>query len=55
MLGKRDDSLRFYEHLCQQFGSEEDVKVRRLTSIACDIGNEFFKQIRSGSNGEGLN
>ncbi|CAG2206052.1 unnamed protein product [Mytilus edulis] len=54
MQRQRDDSLRFYKYLCQKIGFEEDVKVRRITSNVCDIGNGRFKQIRSGSNGEGL-
>ncbi|CAC5422709.1 unnamed protein product [Mytilus coruscus] len=55
MSRPRDDSLQFYEYLCQKIGSEEDVKARRITSIVCDIGNGRSKQIRSGSSGEGLN
>ncbi|CAG2230131.1 unnamed protein product [Mytilus edulis] len=54
MSRNREDSLRFYEYLCQKIGSEEDVKARRITSIVCDIGNVCFNQFRSGSNGEGL-
>ncbi|CAC5422708.1 unnamed protein product [Mytilus coruscus] len=55
MSRQRDDSLHFYEYLCQKIGSEEDVKARRITSIVCDIGSGRFRPIRSGSNGEGLN
>ncbi|XP_052106108.1 uncharacterized protein LOC127738778 [Mytilus californianus] len=47
-------SLHFYKYLCQKIGSEEDVKVRRLSLIVGDIGRKKMKQITSGSKGEGL-
>ncbi|CAC5387373.1 unnamed protein product [Mytilus coruscus] len=48
-------SLHFYKYLCQKIGSEEDVRVRRLTWIVNDIGSSrTHKQISSGSKGEGL-
>ncbi|CAC5401428.1 CCT2 [Mytilus coruscus] len=45
-------SLHFYKYLCQKIGSEEVVKIRRLTST---IFGETKSLIVSGSKGEGLN
>lgn len=47
------DSLNFYKYICQKIGSEEDVRVRRLTFVIVDNGSESC--ITSGSQGEGLN
>ncbi|CAC5423065.1 unnamed protein product [Mytilus coruscus] len=48
-------SLNFYKYLCQKIGSEEVVKIRRLTCIIDDLGVQGpDDQITSGSKGEGL-
>ncbi|VDI68065.1 Hypothetical predicted protein [Mytilus galloprovincialis] len=47
-------SLDFYKYLCQKIGSEEDVRVRRLTWIVHDLGFPEVPHITSGSIGEGL-
>lgn len=56
MNTRPDLSLRFYNFLCDEFGSPEVVKTRRLFFIARDtIMNSLeFTQITSGSTGEGL-
>ncbi|CAC5373927.1 unnamed protein product [Mytilus coruscus] len=50
-------SISFYKYLCQKIGSEEDVRVRRLSYIIDDIGTEIksLNKITSGSKGEVLN
>ncbi|VDI83204.1 Hypothetical predicted protein [Mytilus galloprovincialis] len=48
------ESLNFYKYLCNKIGSEEVVKIRRLTYGISDIGHPN-KLITSGSKGEGLN
>ncbi|CAC5372335.1 unnamed protein product [Mytilus coruscus] len=51
---EKGESLNFYKYICQRIGSEEVVRVRRLTFVISDIGqNETI--ITSGSKGEGLN
>lgn len=47
------DSLNDHKYICQKIGSEEDVRVRRLTFVIVDNGSESCKT--SGSQGEGLN
>ncbi|XP_071162573.1 uncharacterized protein [Mytilus edulis] len=47
-------SLDFYKYLCQKLGSEEDVRVRRLSWIVCDLSFPKSTRITSGSIGEGL-
>ncbi|CAC5406048.1 unnamed protein product [Mytilus coruscus] len=55
MSHSETESLHFYEYLCQKIGSEEVVKVRRLTCISEDMRcSKFISQISSGSKGEGL-
>lgn len=53
MHADKTESLHFYHYLCQKFGSEKEVKVRRLTFMAADTSSPI--QISSGSKGEGLN
>ncbi|VDI49688.1 Hypothetical predicted protein [Mytilus galloprovincialis] len=49
------ESLKFYTYLCQNIGSEELVKIRRLAFTILDLGQSFgHKTITSGSKGEGL-
>ncbi|XP_071154885.1 uncharacterized protein [Mytilus edulis] len=49
------ESLNFYKYLCSKIGSEEVVKIRRLTTTMIDMGQtDIFKNITSGSKGEGL-
>ncbi|CAG2218870.1 unnamed protein product [Mytilus edulis] len=49
------ESLNFYKYLCKKIGSEEVVKIRRLTTTMIDMGQtDIFKNITSGSKGEGL-
>ncbi|XP_071122587.1 uncharacterized protein [Mytilus edulis] len=49
------ESLNFYKYLCRKIGSEEVVKIRRLTTTMIDMGQtDIFKNITSGSKGEGL-
>ncbi|XP_052083346.1 uncharacterized protein LOC127720670 [Mytilus californianus] len=48
------DSVNFYNYLCKKIGSEEVVKIRRLTFLIYDIAqSDTF--ISSGRKGEGLN
>ncbi|CAG2248010.1 unnamed protein product [Mytilus edulis] len=58
-------SLNFYKYLCQNIGSAEEVKIRRLTCLIDDLGVQsnsddqsgkpiLDDQITSGSKGEGL-
>ncbi|CAC5372336.1 unnamed protein product [Mytilus coruscus] len=47
------ESVNFYKYLCQQIGSEEVVRIRRLAYVISDIG-QISKTITSGSIGEGL-
>ncbi|XP_071135981.1 uncharacterized protein [Mytilus edulis] len=55
MATDKSESLHLYKFLCQKIGSEQVVRVRRLTYTIGDIGNDSkFKQISSGSKGEGL-
>ncbi|CAC5367034.1 unnamed protein product [Mytilus coruscus] len=55
MSTEKSESLNFYKYLCQKIGSEEVVKIRRLTSTIRDIGHSKQSIITSGSKGEGLN
>ncbi|VDI61958.1 Hypothetical predicted protein [Mytilus galloprovincialis] len=48
------DSLTFYNYLCEKIGSEEVVKIRRVTFLIYDIG-QSDNFISSGSKAEGLN
>ncbi|XP_052079362.1 uncharacterized protein LOC127717660 [Mytilus californianus] len=49
------ESLKFYTYLCQNIGSDEVVKIRRLAFTILDLGQSFgHKTITSGSKGEGL-
>ncbi|CAG2246617.1 unnamed protein product [Mytilus edulis] len=50
----KSQSLCLYDYLCQKIGSEEVVRVRRITTLICDIGSAGDKRITSGSRGEGL-
>ncbi|CAC5372325.1 unnamed protein product [Mytilus coruscus] len=50
---EKHDSLKFYHYLCQQIGSEEVVRIRKLVLVINDIGQKYNK-ITSGSKGEGL-
>ncbi|XP_071151249.1 uncharacterized protein [Mytilus edulis] len=54
MSTDKSRSLDFYKYLCKKIGSEEDVRVRRLSWIVCDLGSTPGTQITSGSIGEGL-
>ncbi|CAG2223681.1 unnamed protein product [Mytilus edulis] len=55
MSTERCESLNYYKYLCQNIGSEEVVKIRRLACTILDMGNSNeFKTITSGSKGEGL-
>ncbi|VDI33334.1 Hypothetical predicted protein [Mytilus galloprovincialis] len=56
MSSENSLSLEFYKYLCQKIGSEEEVRVRRLTYIINDLGipHTSLNQITSGSKGEGL-
>ncbi|CAC5372328.1 TTC30 [Mytilus coruscus] len=47
------ESMNIYKFLCQKIGSEEVVKIRRLTFAINDIGKRC-QFITSGSKGEGL-
>ncbi|XP_063411520.1 uncharacterized protein LOC134694439 [Mytilus trossulus] len=57
---ERRESLNYYKYLCQQIGSEEVVKMRRLALTMIDIGKplacayNMYNTITSGSKGEGL-
>ncbi|CAC5365665.1 unnamed protein product [Mytilus coruscus] len=48
-----NESMNIYKFLCQKIGSEEVVKIRRLTFAINDIGKRC-QFITSGSKGEGL-
>ncbi|CAG2223686.1 unnamed protein product [Mytilus edulis] len=49
------ESLKFYTYLCQNIGSDELAKIRRLAFTILDLGQSFgHKTITSGSKGEGL-
>ncbi|XP_071137242.1 uncharacterized protein [Mytilus edulis] len=55
MATDKSESLHLYKFLCQKIGSEQVVRLRRLTSTISDIGTDSdLKQISSGSKGEGL-
>ncbi|VDI73421.1 Hypothetical predicted protein [Mytilus galloprovincialis] len=57
MSSEKQKSLFFYNYLCQKIGSEEIVRIRRLSPTIIDIGQTGFgvpKVIHSGSKGEGL-
>ncbi|CAG2249177.1 unnamed protein product [Mytilus edulis] len=54
MTIRNSESLKFYIYLCQNIGSEEVVRIRRLVSTIRDI-EVNGKIITSGSKGEGLN
>lgn len=47
------ESLKFYQYLCRQIGSEKVVRIRRLAFVISDIG-QLSRTITSGSIGEGL-
>ncbi|XP_052083352.1 uncharacterized protein LOC127720673 [Mytilus californianus] len=51
---EKSESLKFYKYLCQNIGSEEVVRIRRLAFTIKDIA-QCTKTITSGSMGEGLN
>jgi len=57
MNTRTDLSLRFYNFLCDEFGSPEVVKARRLYYTAIDriSDSPVLTHITSGSIGEGLN
>ncbi|VDI01703.1 Hypothetical predicted protein [Mytilus galloprovincialis] len=55
MATDKSESLHLYKFLCQKIGSEQVVRLRRLTFTIVDIGNDLKSQlIYSGSKGEGL-
>ncbi|VDI23865.1 Hypothetical predicted protein [Mytilus galloprovincialis] len=56
MSGEHTLSVDIYKYLCQKIGSEDEVKIRRLTYIIDDLGipSTTATQITSGSKGEGL-
>jgi hypothetical protein len=56
MNTRPDLSLRFYNFLCDEFGSPEVIKTRRLFYTALDMvtDSRVSTHIISGSIGEGL-
>lgn len=57
MFKDKNESLSFYNYLCQKIGSMKAVKFRRLTYAINDlalIGIKGMHHIISGSKGEGL-
>ncbi|XP_071136363.1 uncharacterized protein [Mytilus edulis] len=54
MATDKSESLHLYKFLCQKIGSEQVVRLRRLTSTIGDTGAAKLKRIYSGSKGEGL-
>lgn len=50
---EKSESLYFYKYLCQKVGSEEVVKIRRLTATIIGLGTSGTG-IVSGSKMEGL-
>ena len=57
MVTRPNVSLRFYNFLCDEFGSPEVVKTRRLfyTALDMSLDSPKYTHITSGSKAEGLN